>query len=95
MLAFLRALLQYRTLDAVLNKWPYFGTGMAQISLRIFATESDSSFFFISSEMDVHTYDTHWITGNTKKKINSNIMWRGIIMRKYPYIKLTCGFIRL
>ena len=94
MLAYLRALLQYRTLDAVLNKWPYIGIGIAQISLRIFATESDSSFFFISSGMDVHTYDTHWITGNTKN-INSNIMWRGIVIRKYPYIKLTCGFIRL
>ena len=33
----LRALLQYKALDAVLYKWPYLGTGMAQICLRIFA----------------------------------------------------------
>ena len=31
------ALFQYKALDAVLYKWPYLGTGMAQISLRIFA----------------------------------------------------------
>ena len=35
--ACLRALLQYKVLDAVLYKWPYLGTGMPQISLRIFA----------------------------------------------------------
>ena len=29
--------LQYKALDAVLYKWPYLGTGMAQIRLRIFA----------------------------------------------------------
>ena len=33
----LRALLEYKALDAVLNKWPYLGTGMAQIRLRILA----------------------------------------------------------
>ena len=33
----LRALLQYKALDAVLYKWPYLGTGMAQTRLRIFA----------------------------------------------------------
>ena len=33
----LRALLQYKALDAVLYKGPYSGTGMAQIRLRIFA----------------------------------------------------------
>ena len=43
--------------------------------------------FRTSSEMGVHTQDTHWFTEN-KKEIPSNFMWRGIIMRKYPYIKL-------
>ena len=33
----LRALLQYKAFDAVLYKWPYLGTGMDQIRLRIFA----------------------------------------------------------
>ena len=31
------ALLPYKALNAVLYKWPYLGTGMAQIRLRIFA----------------------------------------------------------
>ena len=43
-------------------------------------------FFRISSEMGVHTYDT--LAYRKYKKNNSNFMWRGIIMRKYPYIKL-------
>ena len=33
----LRAFLQYKALDAVLYKWPYLGTVMAQISLSSFA----------------------------------------------------------
>ena len=33
----MRALLQYKALDAVLDMCPYLGTGMAQISLNIFA----------------------------------------------------------
>ena len=48
MRACLRALLQYKALEAVLLKWPYLGAGMAQISLCIFAILSDS-------EMPVHT----------------------------------------
>ena len=34
---FVRALLQYKALSAVLFKWPSLGTGMAQINLRILA----------------------------------------------------------
>ena len=33
----MRALLQYKDLDAVLDMWPYLGTGKAQISLNLFA----------------------------------------------------------
>ena len=35
--ACVRALLQYKALNAILFKWPSLGTGMAQISLRILA----------------------------------------------------------
>ena len=85
----LRALLQYKALDAVLYKWPYLGTGMAQNRLRIFAIRPDSSFF---------AYHLRWVyipktnTGlqkiqkKTKKKQKLHVT--GIIMRKYLYIKL-------
>ena len=33
----MRALLQYKAMDAVLYKWPYLRTGINQVSLRIFA----------------------------------------------------------
>ena len=62
------------------------GNRDAQTRLRIFAIWSDSSFF---------AYHLRWVyipqTHNVLQKIQkipSNFTWRGIIMLKYPYIKL-------
>ena len=70
MLACSRACVFYyntKPLDAVLYKWPYLGTGCLN-SVRASSQSDQALLFRILSEMDVHIYDTHWITGNTKKR---------------------------
>ena len=63
----LHVFLQYKALYAVLYKWPYLGTGMAQIRLRICAIWPDSSFFAYHLRR-VYIHKTHTGLQEIQKK---------------------------
>ena len=89
-LACLRVLLQYEALDTVLYKLPTWDQGWLRPVCA--SSQSDQTLLFFAYN-PIWTYIPKTHTGLQKiQKIPINFMWRGIIMRKYPYIKLWYTF---